>query len=124
VQAAADGRKRVLFDISMAERLNVEPASLDKLAGKYKCLDDDGVICTFFVRNGSLWYNEEFGKKLDPYGRTMQYLGNNTFGNPTAPPPIVHTYVFEISDNGSVKATETFVNSQGKKFVLVFEKLK
>jgi catechol 1,2-dioxygenase len=122
VQTAADGKKRVLYDVSMAEKLNVEPAALDKLAGEYTCVDDKGITCTFFIRNGRLWYNAVFGKKLDPYGRTLEYLGNNSFGNPTLPPPIVHTYVFEISGSGSVKATETFVNPQGKKFVLVFEK--
>jgi catechol 1,2-dioxygenase len=122
VQIAQDGKKKVLYDVSMAEKLNVEPASLDKLTGVYTNEDDKTITCEFFIRNNRLWYNAVYGKKLDPYGRVLDYIDNNTFRSPGSVPPIFHSYVFEIQDANVIKCTETFINSSEKKYVLVFFK--
>ena len=120
VQTGTDGKKKVLYDVSMAEKRDVEPASLDKLPGHYVCEDDDSITCDFFIRNKRLWYNASFGKKLDPYGRLLEYAGKNTFRGPSLPPPIFHSFTFEIKDDGSVKCSKVFINQDGKKFDFTF----
>ena len=124
VQTAADGKKKVVYDISMAEKLDVEPASLDKLAGHYVSTDDDTIVCDFFIHNKRLWYNLQFGKKFDPYGRTMQYAGGNRFTSPWLPEGMSHTFDFEIGSDGSVKCTEHYVNGRGMDLTNVLVKKK
>jgi catechol 1,2-dioxygenase len=122
VQTAADGKRNVLYNVSMAEKLDIEPASLNKLAGFYINPDDEGVTCTFFTHKNRLWYNLVYGKKLDPFGRVMQYVGDNKFSSPWLPEGMVHTFEFEIMNNDAVKCTDTFVNDKGKKYVNLFVK--
>ena len=117
------GKKKVLYDVSMAEKLYTAPPSLDKLTGMYVNEDDKTITCEFFIHNDRLWYNAVFGKKLDPFGRILEYVGNNTFQSPNSP-PVFHTYFFQINESHPVKCTETFINSSGKKFVLDFIKEK
>jgi len=124
VQTAQDGKKKVLYDVSMAEKLYTEPASLDKLTGTYICEEDKTITCEFFIHNNRLWYNAVFGKKLDPFGRILEYVDNNTFRSPNSVPPAFHTYFFEINESHAVKCTETFINSSGKKYVVIFFKEK
>ncbi len=120
VQTAADGTKQVLYDISMAEKLDVEPAALDKIVGQYICVDDSTMTCEFFARGKRLWYDAVFGKKLDPYGRILDYMGKNTFQCPRMPAPLFDSYTFELLDTDGVKCTEVYVNPGGKKSVSVF----
>jgi hypothetical protein len=62
------------------------------------------------------------GKKLDPFGRVLEYIDKNTFQSPGLPEGMMNLFVFEITSNGSVKCTNTFVNDKGKKYVDVFIK--
>ncbi len=122
VQDGLNGKKEVLYGVSMAEKLNAELPAMDKLIGNYINEDDNSITCEFFIKNKSLWYNAVFGKKLDPFGRKLEYIGNNTFQSPSLPSPISNIYVFEIKGTGAVKCTETFINQKGQKFVLVYTK--
>lgn len=122
VQTGSDERKKVLYDVSMAEKMDIEPASLEKMAGFYTCEEDNSITCKFFVRNNRLWYNAEYGKKMDPFGRILEYVEKNTFRSPSLPAPIFHTYTFEIKDAHSVKCTENIQTESGKKFKFTLSK--
>lgn len=91
VGTAPDGKKKVVYDISLAEKPDVEPASLEKLAGNYTCQEQEEITCTFFVWNKRIWQNTVYGKKLDPFGRILDYIGNNTFQSPGQPAPMSNT---------------------------------
>ena len=117
-------KEKVLYDVSMAEKLNVEPPSLDGWVGFYTCLDDNSITCDFFKRNGALWYNAVYGKKLDPFGRDLKYIGANTFQTPSMPAAASNIFACEINESGKVHCTQTFINSNGNKFVLPFSKEK
>ncbi len=56
VDTADDGKKKVVYDISMSEKLDVEPASLNKLTGLYIHQNDKNITCEFFVNKNRLWY--------------------------------------------------------------------
>jgi catechol 1,2-dioxygenase len=122
VMAGPDGKKKVLYDISLAEKLDVEPAALEKLAGSYTCQEQQEITSTIFVWNKRLWQNTVYGKKLDPFGRILDYIGNNTFKSPGQPDSMSATWLFEISDSGSVKCTHTVINDKGRKYVFTFIK--
>ena len=122
VGTASDGKKKVVYDISMAEKLDVEPAFIEKLTGNYTCQEQEEFTCTFFIWNKRLWQNTVYGKKLDPFGRPLDYIGNNTFQSPGQPPSMSNTRLFEISDSGSVKCTHVIINEKGNKHVYTFVK--
>ncbi len=117
-----DGKKKVVFDISMAEKLDVEPLWLEKLAGNYTCQENDDFTCTLFVWNKRLWQNTVYGTKLDPFGRILDYIGNNRFLSPGQPTAMSSTWLFEISGSGSIKCTHTVINEKGNKHVYTFVK--
>jgi catechol 1,2-dioxygenase len=122
VGTAPDGKKKVVYDISLAEKPDVEPASLEKLTGNYTCQEQEEITCTFFVWNKRLWQNTVPGKKLDPFGRILDYIGNNTFQSPGQPASMSTTWLFEISDSGSVKCTLAIINEKGNRHVYTFIK--
>jgi protocatechuate 3,4-dioxygenase beta subunit len=124
VQTTPEGKKKVLYDVSMAEKIDVEPASLNKLTGFYVDEDDKDITCEFFIHKNRLWYNAVFGKKLDPFGRVLVYGDKNIFHSPWLPERMMLMYAFEIMSKGSVKCTQTFVNDKGKKYINVFIKQK
>jgi hypothetical protein len=106
----------------MADKINVEAPSLDKWTGFYTCQDDNSITCNFFKRNGMLWYNAVYGKKLDPFGRDLEHIGDNKFQSPAIPAPASNIFAFEIKEPGDVRCTQTFINHQGKKFVFLYLK--
>lgn len=124
VGTTSNGKKKVVYDISMAEKLVTETALLEKLVGNYTCQENDDFTSTFFVWHKQLWQNTVYGKKLDPFGRPLDYVGNNSFVSPGLPPSMSNIRVFEISDSGSVKCTHTFVNEKGNTRVYTFFKNK
>ncbi len=124
VQTGSDGKKKVLYNVGMVEKLKVVPAALEQLTGHYVYEDDKTTTCDFFIRNETLWFDAEFGKKLDAYGRNLDYTGNNSFRSPSLPVGMLHTFVFELKESGRVKCTETYIGSAGKKFVMVYYKAK
>ena len=122
VQVGPSGKKKVLYDIILAEKPDLEPAALDALAGNYVCEDDGSITCEFFIRNKRLWHNTVYGKKLDPYGRPLDYIGDNKFQSPAQPPPMNSVYVFETKPSGAIKCTQTVTRENGKQYVLVYNK--
>jgi catechol 1,2-dioxygenase len=122
IGSTPDGKKKVVYDINMAEKLDVEPASLEKLAGNYTCQEQEEITSSIFVWNKRLWENTVYGKKLDPFGRPLDYIGNNTFQSPGQPVSMSNTCQFEISESGSVKYTQTIINAKGNKYVFTFVK--
>jgi catechol 1,2-dioxygenase len=124
VQTAIGGEQKVLYDITMSEKLDVEPASLNKLTGFYVHQDDKNITCDFFVSKNRLWYNMVWGRKLDPFGRVLEYIDKNTFHSPWLPERMMNLFVFEIISNGTVKCTNTYINDKEKKYIDVFIKEK
>lgn len=118
VQAKADGSKNVSFDVSMAVKLAVEPAALDKLAGSYVNVKDAKDIAELFIKNKVLWLKNEV------YGEDLEYVDNNTFRYPGLPAGMTGTFVFEITAAGGVKYTSTYKDEQGKTETAVYVKNK
>jgi protocatechuate 3,4-dioxygenase beta subunit len=123
VQTAQDGRKKVVYDVILAEKLAVESASLDRLTGSYVCEKDKTITCEFFKRNHTLWYNASYGKKLDPYGMDLEFVGNNTFRSPSLPSDIRNEFVFEVLNTGAIKCTEKYLGDFGQSGEIVFLKV-
>jgi catechol 1,2-dioxygenase len=122
VHTAANGMKKVEYNISMAEKHQVEPASLEKLAGIYTLENNDNFKREFFVRDHVLWYKSLSGKNAGPFGNNLEYIGNNTFQLPAVPSPLSFLYVFEISGSGAVKCTLNYHNEMDESGSLVLWK--
>ena len=109
VQSLKNGTKKVLFDINMAAKLVVEPASINKLTGIYIDEKDKNKKTEFFKKGNLIWIkNEVFGVELE-------YIGNNTFQPRAMPPELARTYLFEILTTGAVKLTYAYNNTIGEK---------
>jgi catechol 1,2-dioxygenase len=117
-----DGRKKVVYDISLVEKPDVEPASLEKLAGNYICQEQEEITSSIFVWNKRLWEKTEYGMKLDPFGRPLDYIGNNSFQSPGRPASMSVIWQFETKETGVVKFTQTILKENGKKLVFNFVK--
>ena len=86
----------------MAVKLNAEPTVLDKFAGSYTCIKDDGNKIELFVHDNMLW------KKNEVYGLQLEYIGNNTFQATGMAPAMSHTLAFEIMPTKAIKITEIY----------------
>jgi catechol 1,2-dioxygenase len=116
VQTLKDGTKKVLFDVSMSDKLAVEPAAMDKLAGVYTDEKDKTNTSELFIRSNTLWM------KNNVFGKNLEYIDNNTFQPPGMPPGMSQTLLFELMTSGSVKLTMTSVDEKGKKQTAVYLK--
>jgi hypothetical protein len=123
VQSTMDGKKKVLFDVMMAEKLAVEAPSLDKLTGKYVSEKDKGYILLFFNRKGTLWYNYLYKGDSEPFGNDLEYVALNTFRNSRMPAYMKDEFVFEIGSAGTIKCIEKFTNGLGTTIEDIFVKL-
>ena len=65
------GKKAVVFDCNMNDRLKVSYSSLQQIVGKYK--DDKGKVKEFFAKDGLLWLKNEV------FGWSFEYMGENNF---------------------------------------------
>jgi hypothetical protein len=103
IKDGKNGEKSVQFDITMLEKLPADPASIDRLTGKYISQDGKKIESEFFKHNNELWVKE----KNDLYGYNFEYVGDNTFrlSGDNA------TVQFDILPDGSVKATQTYTNN-------------
>lgn len=113
VQSLKNGSKKVEYNISMAKKLAVEPASIDRLIGSYTNEKDPKNKMEFFKKDNQLWL------KGDPFGMNFDYVGNNTFQIPGMSIEKLF-FVFEIMDGGMAKLTETYVNDKGEKEISVY----
>ena len=108
--------KKVMYDVSMAKVMGVEPASLDKLVGKYSEEKDKTKTIEFFRYKNSLW------KKNDVFGEEFRYIGNNSFECPGVPTGNYDSMAFEILGSGSIKCTLNYLY-EGKKGIEVYLKI-
>jgi catechol 1,2-dioxygenase len=104
VQSLNDGRKKVLFDVSMAAKLAAEPASIDRLTGIYTDEKNQNKKLEFFKKNNTLWIKNEL------FGVDLEYIDNNKF-RPGGTPESGFTYLFEILPGGAVKLTYAYRNN-------------
>jgi catechol 1,2-dioxygenase len=104
VQKLNNGTKKVVYDVSMAEVLRLEAASLDKLTGTYSSVISKKKTVELLSRNNVLWMkNEAFGNKFE-------YTGNNSFeeaGNPAGSYWKLH---FELLASGGIQLSESYTD--------------
>jgi len=113
VQTLADGTKKVLFNVSISDKLAVEPAAIDKLTGVYLDENDKSNKTEFFKMNNALWMKNEV------FGVNFEYIGNNSFRYPGVSPGMDFTLQFEIIRSGLIKLTQRSTDENGEKKVLI-----
>jgi catechol 1,2-dioxygenase len=116
VQTLKDGTKKVLFDVSMSDKLAAEPAAMGKLAGVYIDEKDKTNTGELFIKNNILWMRN------DVFGENLEYIGNNTFQFAGLPTGMSQTLLFELMTNGNVKLTMASVDEKGEKHIAVLIK--
>lgn len=109
VQSVNDGSKKVVYDVSMSDKLIVEPTTIDKLAGIYTDEKNKSNKTEFFKKNNTLW------KKNDVFGVNLDYIGNNTFQLGGLPAEKTPTFFFEVMDTGSAKLSISSYDNKGEK---------
>lgn len=112
---AANGIKKVVFDVSMAARLAIEPSSIGRLTGMYSDESNADKKLEFFQKDNMLWVKNEV------FGVALEYVGNNKF-QPRNTPEAGFTYVFEIPDSGIVKLTYPYRNNDKINYGLAVKK--
>jgi len=114
VQTLDKGMKKVLFDVNMAAKLAVEPASINTLTGIYADEKDQNIKIEFFKKDNVLWVkNEVFGVELE-------YIGNNKF-QPRSMLEKAPVYSFETLSTGAVKLVYTYRNENGNYYAAAFK---
>ena len=104
VQTLKDDSKKVLFDVSIASKLSLEPASIDKFTGTFLDEKDENKKIEFFKKDNLLWVKNEV------FGVDLEYTGNNKFQQ-RGMTESGRTYFFEILQTGAVKLTCTYRNN-------------
>ncbi len=97
VQTKADGTKQVLYDVSMAEQLAVNPADIDKLTGVYTEITDKTKTVEFAKQDNFLLMKNEV------FGMYFVYTGDNSFEYPGMPPGAFLKLNFVLLGSGDVK---------------------
>ncbi len=116
VQELKNGTKKVMYDISMAEKLLLESATIDKLTGTYTNTADSKKTIDFFKTDNALWMkNEAFGNKFE-------YTGNNSFEEANNPQGYYWKLEFEFGGQGVVKLTESYIDTDKSKKISVYQK--
>lgn len=105
-----NGMLKVFFECNMSESLKASYDSLSKITGRYKN-KDTGKEREVFARNGLLWLkNEVFGKSFD-------YVGNNTFEYAGLPEGTYKKLKFSFEENATKLQFMTFEEDGIKKEV-------
>jgi protocatechuate 3,4-dioxygenase beta subunit len=121
VQNLTGGSKKVEYNISMAKKLAIEPASMGLLVGNYIAEEDPNNKMELFIKDKQLWIK---GGKTNgmPYGLNFEFVGDNTF---TVSGTTVEEYsaVFEIGQYGMIKMRETYLDDKGEKIVVVYKRV-
>lgn len=113
-----NGITKVDYNVSMAQVRQLEAATLDKLAGTYKVKTGAKQDVQLFKFENNLWMkNEAFGNKFE-------YTGNNSFEEANNPPGYYWKLKFEFGEQGVVKLTETYVDTDNSTKVFVYLKNK
>ncbi len=101
----------VSFDIIMQKQLQVNPADLDRLVGRYVGESDGSQSFEFFQHENQLWLKNEV------FGETFRYMGNNTFEAPDRELWGSFQVKFEVQSNNKILAVSTRFNGKGNKIV-------
>ncbi len=108
IQKLSNGSEKVVFNVSMAEVLPVEMATLDKLVGTYTDVASSYNKLNLFKFDKALWVkNEAFGNKFE-------YAGNNTFSYGGLPADMMWSLHFELMANDAIQLTISADEGKGK----------
>jgi len=116
VQKKSNGTNQIVYDVSMAEVLKLEAASIDRLTGIYSDITKKEKSIELFKRDNTLWMkNEAFGNKFE-------YAGNNTFEEADNPEPYYWKLQFEVLSSEAIRLTESYVDDDKVKQTAVYMK--
>jgi catechol 1,2-dioxygenase len=118
VQNLKDGSKKVEYNVSMAKKLAVEPASMGLLVGNYTNEKDANDKLELFRKDSQLWIKGDKSNGM-PFGMNFEFVGNNTFTFPGMPQEELSFY-FDMLPFGVVKMVQTYANDKGEKEVVVY----
>lgn len=113
-----DGSKRVEYNVSMAKKRLVEPASMGLLVGNYTNEKDAKDKMELFIKDHQLWIKGNKSNGM-PFGISLEFTGNNTFTIPGMTQEIV-SFAFDLLPYGVVKMTNTYTNDKGEKSVTMY----
>lgn len=104
VQKKKSGITKVSFDVGMAEVLEMETATIDRLTGTYVDVANNKNVLELFKFENRLWArNEAFGNKFE-------YAGNNTFQEPNNPQNMFWKLEFEFLASGGIQLKESYAS--------------
>jgi len=93
------GTSQVIYNVGMAPKLAVEPASLKKLVGLYQNESNPKGTLELFEYENNLWVKNE------AFGNQFSYLGNNVFENPNHPEGMKVFLKFEFPASGAIQVS-------------------
>ncbi|MBP6811426.1 MAG: catechol 1,2-dioxygenase [Saprospiraceae bacterium] len=118
VQNLQDGSKKVSYNVSMAKKLAVEPASMGLLVGNYTSEKDPNNKMELFIKDQQLWIKGDKTNGM-PFGVNLEFVGDNTFLLPGVPLETL-SFNFQLLPYGVVKLVETYADEKGEKVVSVY----
>ena len=118
VETRRNGSKKVAYNVSMAKKLAVEPASMGLLVGNYTSEIDSNNKMVLFIKDKQLWVKGDKTNGM-PFGMNFEFVGNNTFIFPGMSQETLSFY-FDMLPYGVVKLVETYTGDDGKKSVTVY----
>lgn len=98
-----NGKKQVLFNVTMMEKLPADASVIDRLAGVYIRSDDKEKTEEFYKKENLLWIKNTGSING---GYPLQYIGNNTFEYYG----LQAKYVFTLLPGGAVKISYSGTN--------------
>lgn len=93
------GVQQVVFNVGMAKKLPIEPASIDRLAGTYVDEKDLNRTIVLFKKDNRLWLKNEV------FGEDFQFVGENNFECPGMPAGHFEKLHFELLPSGITQLT-------------------
>jgi catechol 1,2-dioxygenase len=114
--AEENGRKKVVFDCSMNDKLKASASSLTQIIGKYKN-DVSGEIQEYFEQDGLLW------EKNEVYGENFEYVGENKFEYGGMPKGSYRKLQFDLKESGQIKLKSTEFWEGANEEVVSFTKM-
>ena len=110
------------YNVSMAKKLAVEPASIGLLVGNYTSEKDPNNKLELFRQDSQLWIKGDKTNGM-PYGVNLEFVGDNTFQMPGMTLETL-SFNFQLLPYGVVKLVETFTDDKGEKVVTIYEREK
>jgi len=118
VQSLRDGSKKVAYNVSMAKKLAVEPASMGLLVGNYTSDKDANDKMELFIKDKQLWVKGDKTNGM-PFGMNLEFVGDNTFQFPGMSLETL-SFNFQLLPYGVVKLVQTYTNDKEEKEVMVY----